>query len=51
MKNKSGIEPESAQTRKNGNNKSGRKSNDFVVGLVTFVIFILFMTAWMYFSS
>jgi len=51
MKNKSGTEPESAQTRKNGNNKSGKKPNDFVAGLVTFVLSILFMTAWMYFSS
>jgi ATP-dependent Zn protease len=50
MKNKSGTEPESAQTRKNSNNKSDKESNDFVIGLLTFIIFILFMTAWMYFS-
>ncbi len=51
MKNNSDTEPESAQNQKNGNNKSGKVSNDFVVGLVTFIIFIFFMTAWMYFSS
>jgi len=27
------------------------KSSDFVVGLVTFIIFLFFMTAWMYFST
>ncbi len=51
MKNKSGTDPESAQTRKNDNNKSDKESNDFVIGLLTFIIFILFMTAWMYFSN
>ena len=29
-------------------NKSGKTSNDFIVGLVTFIIFIIFMTVWMY---
>ena len=29
-------------------NKSDKTSNDFIVGLVTFIIFILFMTVWMY---
>lgn len=28
--------------------KSDKAPNDFVVGLVTFVIFIIFMTVWMY---
>ena len=32
-------------------NKSENTSNDFVVGLITFVVFIVFMTIWMYFGS
>jgi len=32
------------------NNKT-ETSSDFVVGLVTFIIFLFFMTAWMYFST
>jgi len=28
-----------------------KASSDFVIGLVTFVIFLFFMTAWMYFST
>jgi ATP-dependent Zn protease len=28
-----------------------KKSSDFVTGLITFVIFIVFMTLWMYFST
>ena len=51
MKKKSDTVPESAQTENNGNNKSGNESKDFVVGLITFIIFILFMAAWMYFST
>jgi hypothetical protein len=29
-------------------NKSDETPNDFIVGLVTFIIFIIFMTVWMY---
>jgi len=32
-------------------NKNKEASSDFVVGLITFVIFLFFMTAWMYFST
>ena len=28
--------------------KSDKTPNDFIVGLVTFMIFIIFMTVWMY---
>ena len=28
--------------------KSDKTPNDFKVGLVTFIIFIIFMTVWMY---
>jgi len=34
--------------------KAGSESkapSDFVTGLVTFIIFLFFMTAWMYFST
>ena len=32
-------------------NDESRANNDFIVGLVTFIVFIIFMTAWMYFST
>jgi len=32
-------------------NKNGKAPSDFVVGLVTFIIFLCFMTVWMYFST
>ena len=50
MNDNSGTKKESAQAQKNSNHKSGKESNDFAVGLVTFIVFIIFMTAWMYFS-
>jgi len=33
------------------NNNKGKTPNDFVIGLVTFTVFVVFMTAWMYFST
>jgi len=33
------------------NNNNGKAPNDFIVGLITFVVFVFFMTAWMYFST
>ena len=51
MNDISDTEQESAQIQNNGNDKNGKKSSDFVVGLVTFIIFIFFMIAWMYFST
>ncbi len=50
MNDINGTEPKSAQTQKKGNTKSGKKPSDFVTGLVTFIIFLFFMAAWMYFS-
>lgn len=35
----------------NKDNKSDKKSNDLIIGSVTFVIFIIFMTAWMYYTA
>jgi len=32
-------------------NNNTETSSDFVTGLVTFIIFLFFMTAWMYFYS
>jgi hypothetical protein len=51
MNDKSSTEPEIAQTMNNESSKDGKKPSDFVTGLVTFIIFILFMTVWMYFSG
>ncbi|GMR01134.1 MAG: hypothetical protein BMS9Abin19_0490 [Gammaproteobacteria bacterium] len=39
------------RSMKNAENKRDKKSDDFMIGLVTFVAFILFMTAWMYFLT
>jgi len=36
---------------KDSDNDETKASNNFVVGLVTFIVFIFFMTAWMYFST
>ncbi len=36
---------------KEADNKNKETSSDFFVGLVTFIIFLFFMTAWMYFST
>jgi len=40
-------------TRKPKNNESSsdKGSSELVVGSVTFVIFLIFMTVWMYFGS
>ncbi|MBE9560953.1 MAG: hypothetical protein IMF15_09200 [Proteobacteria bacterium] len=51
MNDESSTEPKSAQSQNSGNNQSSKKPSDFVAGLVTFIIFIFFMTAWMYFSG
>jgi hypothetical protein len=32
-------------------NRKAKEPGEFVVGLVTFIIFIIFMTAWMYFTA
>jgi len=51
INDKGSAETKSAQTPKNGSENGAGKSNDFVVGLVTFIIFLIFMTGWMYFST
>ncbi len=33
------------------NNNKDKTPSDFVIGLVTFMVFIVFMTVWMYFST
>jgi hypothetical protein len=44
------TESQPAQSRKSGDNRSEKGPDDFIVGLVTFIAFIIFMTAWMYFA-
>jgi len=34
-----------------GSNGRDRAPSDFITGLVTFIIFLVFMTVWMYFST
>jgi hypothetical protein len=36
--------------KSNKDDDRGNESGDFFVGLVTFIVFIIFMSAWMYFS-
>ncbi len=45
MKNQENTEPDQDQPATENTNKPG----DFVIGLVTFIVFIIFMTVWMYF--
>ncbi len=33
------------------NDNKDKVPNDFAIGLVTFIVFIIFMTAWMYFFT
>ncbi len=35
---------------KNVKNKVNKAPSDFVTGLLLFIVFIIFMTVWMYFS-
>ncbi len=44
------TESQPAQSWKSGDNRSEKGPDDFIVGLVTFIAFIIFMTAWMYFA-
>lgn len=44
--NKSGKEPEPVQSLK----KNDKKTGDFIPGLLTFILFLIFMTLWMYFG-
>ncbi len=34
-----------------GSNGRDRAPSDFVIGMVTFIIFLIFMTVWMYFLT
>jgi len=40
----------SAEYSNKAGKRSEKESNDFIIGLVTFPVFIEFMTAWMCFS-
>jgi len=51
MSDKSSTDIDSLKNQKSDDNKAAKGASDFVVGSVTFVIFIMFMTAWMYFQS
>ena len=51
--NDSSTDKHSAQAGNNDDKSSANKRgpSDFVTGLVTFIIFLFFMTGWMYFSG
>ena len=51
MNDDSSTEPKVAQDENIVENRHDRTPSDFVTGLVTFIIFLFFMTAWMYFSA
>jgi len=33
------------------NNKQDKEPGEFMIGMVTFIVFIIFMTVWMYFQA
>ena len=35
----------------NNENKNDKAPSNFIAGLVTFILFLLFMTVWMYFQA
>lgn len=55
MNDKSSTEAKAALDQNAGEevapNGRNRAPSDFVTGLVTFIIFLVFMTVWMYFST
>jgi hypothetical protein len=50
MNNNSNTKIEADQLRNSGDNRNSKEPSDFIVGLLTFIAFILFMTTWMYFA-
>ena len=51
MNDASKTEPKQAQDQNTTKDVRSSAPSDFVTGLVTFIIFLFFMTAWMYFYS
>ena len=51
MSDKSSTEAGLSQDKTANDKKATKGTSDFVVGSVTFIIFIIFMIAWMYFQS
>jgi hypothetical protein len=43
-------ELDSVKPSNKAGNDRGNESSDLFVGVVTFIVFIIFMTVWMYFS-
>lgn len=39
------------KTMSKAENKNDKASSDFVIGLVTFITFVVFMSIWMVFAS
>lgn len=51
MNLKSSTEKETEQNQMNNETKKVKGTSDFVVGSVTFIVFLIFMTVWMYFQG
>ncbi len=51
MKQNDDIKQGTAHDQKNKQNQRTKEASDFVVGMVTFLLFLVFMTAWMYFTA
>lgn len=51
MNDKSSTESKAVLDQNVDTNGNDKAPSDFVTGLVTFIIFLFFMTAWMYFST
>ena len=44
------MDTESDQSRRDDESKSDKEPSEFIIGLVTFIVFLVFMTVWMYFG-
>ena len=48
--NNNDISDKTGNDNKSSENDSAKGPSEFFIGLTTFIIFLLFMTVWMYFS-
>ena len=50
MSNSKKMDTESDQHNKDAESKTDKEPSEFIIGLVTFIVFLVFMTVWMYFG-
>jgi hypothetical protein len=49
--NNNDISDKTGSDNKASENNNAKAPSEFFIGLTTFIIFLLFMTVWMYFST